>query len=49
MAYQLAFLPNFKIHNVFCISIMKKYVHNSTHVTDWNFIKVEPEGDFQVN
>ena len=48
MAYQLAFPPNFKIHNIFHISILKKYVHYATRVIDWNIIHVEPEGDFQV-
>ena len=46
--YQLSFSPNIKIHNVFHISILKKYVHDATHVIDWNVIQVEPEGDFSV-
>ena len=32
MAYQLAFPPNLRIHNVFHISILKRYVHDATHV-----------------
>ena len=28
--------------------ILNKYVHDFTHVIDWNVIQVEPEGDFQV-
>ena len=48
MAYQLAFPPNLKIHNVFHISIFKNYVQDATHVIDWNVIQVEPKGDFQV-
>ena len=48
MAYQLALPPNIKIHNLFHISILKKYVHDATHVIDWNFIQVEPKEDFQV-
>ena len=48
VAYQLALLPNIRIHNVFHISILKKYIHDATHVIDWNLIQVELEGDFPV-
>ena len=48
MAYQLALPPNLIIRNIFHISILKNYVHDATHVIDWNVIKVEPEGDFHV-
>ena len=48
MAYQLALPPNIRIHNIFHISILKKCVHDATHVIDWNFIQVEREGYFQV-
>ena len=44
MAYQLALPFNLRIHNVFRISILKKYVNDATHVIDWNVIQVEPEG-----
>ena len=48
MSYQLALPHNLRIHNVFHISILKKYVHDATDVIDWNVIQVEPEGYFQV-
>ena len=44
VAYQLALPPNLKVHNVFHIYVLKKYVHDATHVVDWNVVQVEPEG-----
>jgi len=46
IAYKLAFLANIKIHNVFNVSLLKKYVHDPNHVIDWNVIQVEPEVEF---
>ena len=40
--------PNLRVHNVFHISVLKKYVHGATHVINWNDVQVEPEGDFLV-
>ena len=48
IAYELVVPPNIKVHNVFHIFILKIYVHNVSHVIDWNVIQVEPEGEFQV-
>ena len=33
---------------MFHISILKRYVHDVSHVIDWNVIQVEPKGEFQV-
>jgi hypothetical protein len=48
MAYQLALHANLKIHNVFHVSLLKKYVYDPTHMIDWNVVQVEPKGEFQV-
>ena len=48
VAYQLALPPNIRVHNVFHVSILNRYVHDVSRVIDWNVIQVEPEGEFQV-
>ena len=48
VAYQLAFPPNLKVHNVFHIYVLKKYVHDATLVINWNDVQVVPKGDFLV-
>jgi hypothetical protein len=48
VAYILSFPNSMNVHNVFHVSLLKKYVHDPNHVIDWNLIQVEPERDFQV-
>ena len=49
VAYRIALLINMRAHNVFHVSLLKKYVHDPNHVIDWNVIQVDPEGEFQVD
>jgi hypothetical protein len=37
-----------RVHNVFHVSLLKKYVPDHNHIIDWNVIQVEHEGDFRV-
>ena len=48
IAYKLALPVHLKIHNVFHISLLKKYVYDSAHIINWNVVQVEPKGEFQV-
>jgi hypothetical protein len=44
--YMLEFHVSIRVHNVFHVSLLKKYVHDPNHIIDWNVIQVEHEGDF---
>jgi hypothetical protein len=44
----LAFLVSMRVHNVFHVSLLKKYVLESNHIIDWIVIQVENKGDFRV-
>ena len=38
VAYRLAFPASTRAHNVFHVCLLKKYVHDPNHVTDWDVI-----------
>ena len=48
VAYILAFLASMRVHNVFHVSLLNKYVLEPNHIIYWNVIQVENKGDFRV-
>ena len=46
IAYELELLASIRVHNVFHVSLLKKYIHDPTHIIGWNVIQVELEGYF---
>jgi hypothetical protein len=46
VAYMIALSASMNVHNVFDVSLLNKYVHDTNHVIYWHLIQVETEGDF---
>ena len=40
VSYELYLSPSMKVHTVFHVSLLKKYVHDPSHIIDWNMIQV---------
>jgi hypothetical protein len=49
VSYMIALPASMSVHNVFHVSLRKKYIADVDHVIDWNVIQVEQEGAFQVH
>jgi hypothetical protein len=49
VAYMLTLPASMIVHNVFHVSLLKKYIPDANHVINWNVIQVEPEGVLQVH
>jgi hypothetical protein len=49
VAYMISFPASMSVHNVFNVSLLKKYIPNGNLFIDWNVIHVEQEGSFQVH
>jgi hypothetical protein len=49
IAYMIEFLASMRVHNVFNLSLLKKYVPDPNHIIHWNVIQVEHKRDFWVN
>ena len=48
VAYHLALLPSMSgVHEVFHVSMLRKYTPDSAHVVDWGEIEVDTDGTFE--
>ena len=48
IAYRLALLPSMSgVHEVFHVSMLRKYTPDPTHVVDWEQIEVDTDGTFE--
>ena len=48
ITYIIELLVDMRVHNVFHVYLLKRYVHDPNSIIDWNVIQLEPKGEFQV-
>jgi hypothetical protein len=48
VAYMLTFPTSMRVHNVFHVSLLNKYVVGPNDIIYWTMIQVEHKGDFRV-
>ena len=49
VAYRLALPPSLSgVHDVFHVSMLRKYTPDPTHVVDWDDLVVDADGTFEV-
>ena len=48
VAYRLALSPSFSsVHEVFRVSMLRKYTPDPTHIVDWGKLVVDADGTFE--
>ena len=48
VAYRLALLPSLSsVHEVFHISMLRKYTPDPTHIVDWGELVIDADGTFE--
>ena len=48
VAYRLAFSPSLSsVHEVFHVSMIRKYTQDPTHIVDWGELVVDTDGTFE--
>jgi len=48
VSYQFALRATVKVHDLFYVSLLKKCIHDLTHIVDWKMIQVETVDEFPV-